>query len=351
MRTFLALHGVMLLAAACSTLPHAPGPESVGLIERTHGSLLLELASGAELTDTIVLVDLPSLRTREVSRSKRALDSSAVDDQGRVVYVVDAQKNRPGRNILGFLTGVEPRRLPDSERWSLRSVEFTHGRDTHLLTLDSGPWLPSLAPRGGRVVLKRFPLSNLAADGVFELIDLASLTVKKLDAGVGAIQSVDWLPDGESVALTGTKGGAIVAAADGTMLERNAAGYGLFTPDGRTFLALRDGVHALVDRESGEVRIASARMPFPIDFGGPKLENDRPLPLGMCGPQLVLYPALPTEGTKVAHSYMYGGNFRNENEVVKVCDIATGDFTTVWQGSENVGGWQFAPVRLPCMVR
>src|SRR5215203_6186794 len=95
MRTFFSMLAAILLCSACSTLTRAPGTETPGLIEQTHGSLLLETIGAAELQPTIVLVDFPSLRTRKVQRAKRALASSAVDERGRVVYVVDANRNRP----------------------------------------------------------------------------------------------------------------------------------------------------------------------------------------------------------------------------------------------------------------
>ncbi|MEO6710745.1 MAG: hypothetical protein ABI054_05790 [Planctomycetota bacterium] len=347
MRNLLAIAALLFLSTGCFTLERVPGPENPSLIAQSEGTLVFAPLD-SDFFPAFTLVDLPSLKRREVRSEKKPVVSSSVDDQGRIVYLVDGERDRLGHQLIEALTTVPYERLSDAERWTLRLLNCSNGHDTKLLALDSRFHSPFLAPRGGRVVLLRPPAGPGA--NRLRILDLEDLAMQEIDAGVGAIQEVHWLPDGESFALTGTEGGAIVAAASGSILARNSRGYGSIASDGRAFLASGDPDRSLIELESGRTLISPARIPWPLVRDEPAHEQGESSPIGMCGPRLVLYPALPTEGSKVARSYGRLGAFAWEHEVLKVCDIATGEFATVWRGDAD-RSVAYSPVRLQTTIR
>ena len=348
MRNLPAIATVFLLCLGCSTLERVPGPENPSLIAQSEGTLVISPVNPS-LFPVFTLVDLPSLRSLEVSPEKEPRLSSSVDDQGRLVYVVDGERERFAHQLVEALTSVPAERLSDAERWTLRLLDCSNGHDSKLLALDSRFHAPFLAPRGGRVVLIRPPAGPGASR--LRILDLEDLAVQELDPGVGAIQEIDWLPDGESFAATGTDGGAIIAVSSGAILARNSSGYGGFSPDGRAFLASGAPDRSLIELESGRSLISPARIPWPDVRDEAARENGESSPVGMCGTRLVLYPALPTKGSKISRSYGRFGYFAWEHPVLKVCDIATGEFATVWHGED--AGWRvrFSPVRVQAILR
>lgn len=290
-----------LVASACSSLEHAPEPENPDLISAMRGTLLVSRPrAGVFRKNTVELVDLPSLRTREVNVPGRWYGLGGLDDQGCIAYL-----DTEGR------WGWELRRLRvDTEQYDV------------VLALERNPWRVRQAPTGGSAVLWK------DRDVQVEIVDLASGARRVVEPSVGDVVDVHWLPDGRVFAVDGTLDGVLVDVASGEVRDRSP-GYGPFSPDGATYLGERDGAWQLIERESGRTLAAPAQFPWPYQRGSARRELPKPPTEGLCGRQLGLYIALPTDGMPTRHDWAWNGELRSEVPVLKVSDLVNGETATL----------------------
>lgn len=304
------------LASGCASLEHAPGPEDPALVAATRGTLILTKAGGF-VRSSLELVDLPTLRALELRVPGGWAVLGGLDDAGRIAYLV------PVANFEG---------------WELRILDAASGRTEKVLDLERAPWRLRQAPSGASLALWQEGALEL------EIVGFESRSRLRVDPAVGEVEEAHWLPDGRTLAVDGALGGALVDAATGEVRERSA-GYGPFSPDGDTFLARRDSTLHLIERASGRTLAAPARFPWPLQYQGAASELPSPDTAGLCGRQLGLYPALPTEGMPTRR---VGGNgvLVQEVPVLKVSDLVSGRYATLRFHAPWSKNLLYSPARL-----
>lgn len=349
-RTYLARFlGPCLLAGCQSTLERAPGPEDSELASASRGTLIVLPVGSGLLNRTVVLIDLPSLRERELRVEHDPVAIAGLDAQGLFVYAFDTEAGMSLADLARYPFDLEKHHAPHFERWRVRGVDVESRVERDFGSLEGFPKHLELAPTGGHLIAVHElaePIDDpRESPSDVWCIDLASRSRRLVTHHVGRVARCDWQPDGSAFALTGSAGGELFDAASLASRGLRPHGFGPFAPDGRAYLSRRGEGFTLVELDGDDLILEDARLPWPATRG-PAHERGDVEPIGLCGDRLALYEALPTRGMQVESSFARGGYLVFEHAAVKVADLETGSYATVLAGNESAWRPLFSPVRL-----
>jgi hypothetical protein len=166
----------------------------------------------------------------------------------------------------------------------------------------------------------------------------------------GPLERCDWRPDGGALALSTAGAGVVLEVGTWTPLAQSPHGYGPFRPDGQALMERRGRGWALIELAGGRELVPSVALRYPYARNGER-EHGPVEPLGLCGPELALYSALPTRGRAVLTSIGRGGVARYEHPSIKVADLVAGGYATVLDGDDGLIPASYCPVELPVAYR
>lgn len=187
-----------------------------------------------------MLVDLPSGRELEVELEHDLIRFGGLNERGEFVYARRILAGNSPSGIWRSLVGETIAGPMPEDEYRVPCVDVAHSTEREIAALEGPPRLMSLGPRGDLLIATHYADGSQVGSGVPTLVralEISTGTWHDLEHHVGEVFSCDWLPNGQSFALSGSEGGELFRAIDLSSVGTQPAPFGLFTPDGSAYLA------------------------------------------------------------------------------------------------------------------